>query len=112
MAMNGKSTGEADVEFRCHEDAVAAMSKDKNHMRRSFFKIFLFGPSVRRLILLRHRLGTTSHFGSETSTLVMLKAKYVSEEFLTDTYFCFFAEHRYIELFLNSTASGAAEMSE
>lgn len=33
MAPNGKSTGEADVEFRSHEDAVAAMSKDKNHMR-------------------------------------------------------------------------------
>ncbi|XP_039984188.1 heterogeneous nuclear ribonucleoprotein H3 [Xiphias gladius] len=52
VAPNGKSTGEADVEFRSHEDAVAAMSKDKNHM-----------------------------------------------------------QHRYIELFLNSTASGAAEMS-
>lgn len=52
MAPNGKSTGEADVEFRSHEDAVAAMSKDKNHM-----------------------------------------------------------QHRYIELFLNSTSSGAAEMS-
>ncbi|XP_010781132.1 heterogeneous nuclear ribonucleoprotein H3 isoform X3 [Notothenia coriiceps] len=51
VAPNGKSTGEADVEFRCHEDAVSAMSKDKNHM-----------------------------------------------------------QHRYIELFLNSTASGAAEM--
>ncbi|XP_029496053.1 heterogeneous nuclear ribonucleoprotein H3 [Oncorhynchus nerka] len=48
---NGKSTGEADVEFRSHEDAVSAMSKDKNHM-----------------------------------------------------------QHRYIELFLNSTASGASEM--
>lgn len=52
VAPNGKSTGEADVEFRSHEDAVAAMSKDKNHM-----------------------------------------------------------QHRYIELFLNSTASGATEMS-
>ncbi|XP_035007246.1 heterogeneous nuclear ribonucleoprotein H3 isoform X2 [Hippoglossus stenolepis] len=52
VAPNGKSTGEADVEFRSHEDAVAAMSKDKNHM-----------------------------------------------------------QHRYIELFLNSTSSGAAEMS-
>ena len=30
---NGKSTGEADVEFRSHEDAVSAMTKDKNHMR-------------------------------------------------------------------------------
>lgn len=35
VAPNGKSTGEADVEFRSHEDAVAAMSKDKNHMRTS-----------------------------------------------------------------------------
>lgn len=35
VALNGKSTGEADVEFRSHEDAVAAMSKDKNHMRTS-----------------------------------------------------------------------------
>lgn len=35
VALNGKSTGEADVEFRSHEDAVAAMSKDKNHMRMS-----------------------------------------------------------------------------
>ncbi|XP_026149053.1 heterogeneous nuclear ribonucleoprotein H3 isoform X2 [Mastacembelus armatus] len=52
VSLNGKSTGEADVEFRSHEDAVAAMSKDKNHM-----------------------------------------------------------QHRYIELFLNSTANGAAEMS-
>lgn len=31
---NGKSTGEADVEFGLHEDAVSAMSKDKNHMRK------------------------------------------------------------------------------
>ncbi|XP_017274313.1 heterogeneous nuclear ribonucleoprotein H3 isoform X2 [Kryptolebias marmoratus] len=52
VAPNGKSTGEADVEFRTHDDAVAAMSKDKNHM-----------------------------------------------------------QHRYIELFLNSTSSGASEMS-
>lgn len=33
---NGKSTGEADVEFATHEDAVSAMSKDKNHMRMCF----------------------------------------------------------------------------
>lgn len=37
VAPNGKSTGEADVEFRSHEDAVAAMSKDKNHMRMCSF---------------------------------------------------------------------------
>lgn len=44
VAPNGKSTGEADVEFRSHEDAVAAMSKDKNHMRMFFF--FDWGSSL------------------------------------------------------------------
>lgn len=34
---HGKSTGEADVEFASHEDAVSAMSKDKNHMRTCSF---------------------------------------------------------------------------
>lgn len=44
MAPNGKSTGEADVEFRSHEDAVAAMSKDKNHMRMIW--LFFFSLSL------------------------------------------------------------------
>lgn len=44
MAPNGKSTGEADVEFRSHEDAVAAMSKDKNHMRMIWLFFFLSLP--------------------------------------------------------------------
>ncbi|POI22861.1 hypothetical protein CIB84_013391 [Bambusicola thoracicus] len=32
IGADGRATGEADVEFVTHEDAVAAMSKDKNHM--------------------------------------------------------------------------------
>lgn len=32
---DGRVTGEADVEFATHEDAVAAMSKDKANMRMS-----------------------------------------------------------------------------
>lgn len=35
IGADGRATGEADVEFVTHEDAVAAMSKDKNHMRKS-----------------------------------------------------------------------------
>ncbi len=31
---DGRVTGEADVEFATHEDAVAAMSKDKSNMRK------------------------------------------------------------------------------
>ncbi|XP_077376105.1 heterogeneous nuclear ribonucleoprotein H3 isoform X2 [Festucalex cinctus] len=41
VALNGKLTGEADVEFRSHEDAVAAMSKDKNHMQHRYIELFL-----------------------------------------------------------------------
>ncbi|XP_056878293.1 heterogeneous nuclear ribonucleoprotein H3 isoform X1 [Takifugu flavidus] len=45
FAPNGKSTGEADVEFRSHEDAVAAMSKDKNHMQHRYIELFLNSTS-------------------------------------------------------------------
>lgn len=30
---SGKATGEADVHFKTHEDAVAAMLKDRSHVR-------------------------------------------------------------------------------
>lgn len=83
---NGKSTGEADVEFRSHENAVSAMSKDKNHMR----KLFLF-PNLSL---------------SNCITVLMFVC------FLHHPiYHCIlFVEHRYIELFLNSTSSGPSEM--
>uniref|UniRef100_A0A4X1VXE5 Heteroous nuclear ribonucleoprotein H1 n=1 Tax=Sus scrofa TaxID=9823 RepID=A0A4X1VXE5_PIG len=63
---DGRVTGEADVEFATHEDAVAAMSKDKANMREYCF----------------------------------LKSS--------------LCEHRYVELFLNSTAgaSGGAYGSQ
>lgn len=51
VAPNGKSTGEADVEFRCHEDAVSAMSKDKNHMRMSSFIFFNLSLIRKALII-------------------------------------------------------------
>lgn len=38
---DGRVTGEADVEFATHEDAVAAMSKDKANMRK-YRSLFLF----------------------------------------------------------------------
>lgn len=40
---DGRVTGEADVEFATHEDAVAAMSKDKANMRE--FKMSDFTAS-------------------------------------------------------------------
>lgn len=61
MAPNGKSTGEADVEFRSHEDAVAAMSKDKNHMRMIwlFFFFFSLSPQASVSITLTQRYLST-----------------------------------------------------
>lgn len=40
---DGRVTGEADVEFATHEDAVAAMSKDKANMRTSCWNRTGFG---------------------------------------------------------------------
>uniref|UniRef100_A0A2K6NLS6 RRM domain-containing protein n=1 Tax=Rhinopithecus roxellana TaxID=61622 RepID=A0A2K6NLS6_RHIRO len=38
---DGRVTGEADVEFTTHEDAVAAMSKDKANMQHRYVELFL-----------------------------------------------------------------------
>uniref|UniRef100_A0A5F4WBH7 RRM domain-containing protein n=1 Tax=Callithrix jacchus TaxID=9483 RepID=A0A5F4WBH7_CALJA len=41
IGADGRATGEADVEFVTHEDAVAAMSKDKNNMQHQYIELFL-----------------------------------------------------------------------
>lgn len=82
MAPNGKSTGEADVEFRSHEDAVAAMSKDKNHMRMIwlfFFSLSLLKP-VFPLLSLRDTCQLTTEMQNKTEKW---KNKNVSEAELT-----------------------------
>ncbi len=78
---NGKSTGEADVEFGSHKHAVSAMSKDKNHMRK-------LSPN---LCLIQTVPLSCFQYHIYPRTVVLS------------------AEHRYIELFLNSTISGPSE---
>ncbi|XP_006094485.1 G-rich sequence factor 1 [Myotis lucifugus] len=38
---SGKATGEADVHFDTHEDAVAAMLKDRSHVQHRYIELFL-----------------------------------------------------------------------
>ncbi|XP_025071736.1 G-rich sequence factor 1 isoform X1 [Alligator sinensis] len=38
---SGKATGEADVHFKSHDDAVAAMVKDRSHMQHRYIELFL-----------------------------------------------------------------------
>lgn len=73
---DGRVTGEADVEFATHEDAVAAMSKDKANMREFLQCVVLI------------RTICTLSVGIYDLSL-------------------FLSEHRYVELFLNSTAGGS-----
>ncbi|KAL4665818.1 hypothetical protein H8959_003497 [Pygathrix nigripes] len=92
---DGRVTGEADVEFATHEDAVATMSKDKANMQHRYVELFLNSTAGASGGAYEHRyveLFLNSTAGASGGAY----------------------EHRYVELFLNSTAgaSGGAYGSQ
>ncbi|XP_016284986.1 heterogeneous nuclear ribonucleoprotein H-like [Monodelphis domestica] len=46
---DGKATGEADVDFVTHEDAVAAMVKEKTYMQHRYIELFLYSTAKGRM---------------------------------------------------------------
>ncbi|XP_007903716.1 heterogeneous nuclear ribonucleoprotein H isoform X2 [Callorhinchus milii] len=70
IGSDGRVTGEADVEFATHEDAVAAMSKDKAHMQHRYVELFLnstSGGSSGSYASQIAALGSQSSYGSPNS---------------------------------------------
>ncbi|XP_077157269.1 G-rich sequence factor 1 [Paroedura picta] len=45
---SGKATGEADVHFETHEDAVAAMAKNRSHVQHRYIELFLNSSPSRK----------------------------------------------------------------
>ncbi|XP_074076469.1 heterogeneous nuclear ribonucleoprotein H-like [Macrotis lagotis] len=45
IGQDGKATGEADVDFVTHEDAVAAMIKEKTYMQHRYIELFLYSTA-------------------------------------------------------------------
>lgn len=43
---DGRPSGEADVFFTCHKDAVSGMARDKAYMQERYLELFLNSPSV------------------------------------------------------------------
>ncbi|XP_020826163.1 heterogeneous nuclear ribonucleoprotein H-like [Phascolarctos cinereus] len=49
IGQDGKATGEADVDFVTHEDAVAAMVKEKTYMQQRYIELFLYSTARERM---------------------------------------------------------------
>lgn len=119
IGADGRATGEADVEFVTHEDAVAAMSKDKNHMRECHIRCcwarLWQGCEQQihpKLFPVYH--AANSLLGGLLSApckgaLLCISAFGLGNKIQTEA-FLLLTEHRYIELFLNSTAGGGSGM--
>ncbi|XP_053149756.1 heterogeneous nuclear ribonucleoprotein H isoform X3 [Hemicordylus capensis] len=72
---DGRVTGEADVEFATHEDAVAAMSKDKANMQHRYVELFLNSTAG----------GTGGAYGSQMMGAMVKETEGVVQDWNTNT---------------------------
>ncbi|XP_053812186.1 heterogeneous nuclear ribonucleoprotein H isoform X6 [Anomalospiza imberbis] len=72
---DGRVTGEADVEFATHEDAVAAMSKDKANMQHRYVELFLNSTAG----------GTGGAYGSQMMGAMVKESEGVVQDWNTST---------------------------
>ncbi|XP_066474162.1 heterogeneous nuclear ribonucleoprotein H isoform X2 [Tiliqua scincoides] len=72
---DGRVTGEADVEFATHEDAVAAMSKDKANMQHRYVELFLNSTAG----------GSGGAYGSQMMGAMVKESEGVVQDWNTNT---------------------------
>lgn len=51
---DGRPTGEADAYFRTHQDAVLAMSKDKEYISKQYVLFIWYNPNVVQNVKYKH----------------------------------------------------------
>ncbi|XP_074048704.1 heterogeneous nuclear ribonucleoprotein H2-like [Macrotis lagotis] len=99
---NGKVTGEANVEFATHEDAMAAMSKDKEYMQHRYIELFLnsaakeygvYGPQRMEGMNFSNQSSHSSQYSQERNEVYGENDGHINNQILQENVSNFSATH-------------------